>query len=208
MSTAWKLDGEYMEACSCDFLCPCITQNATTPATHDFCKVAMTYAVTSGHYGETRLDGVVFAVIAQSKAIMSQGDWAMGVIVDESASDAQTEAIAAIASGAAGGPLAGFAPLVGEFKGLTRARIEFKAAGHERSVNIEGQLSQSVEGIASLTAPGQCLAIDNTFHPANPRLNLALAVKNFIRSFGIEWDAPARKTNGHFAPFSWAGAAH
>ena len=88
MSTAWKLDGEYMEACSCDFLCPCITQNATTPATHDFCKVAMTYAVTSGHYGETRLDGVVFAVIAQSKAIMSQGDWAMGVIVDESASDA------------------------------------------------------------------------------------------------------------------------
>ena len=90
---------------------------------------------------------------------------------------------------------------------VTRARIEFSADGHRRAVHIDGQLTQEVEGIPSLSAPGQCLAIDNTLHPANPRLNLALAVKNFIRSFGIEWDAPPRKTNGHFAPFSWAGAA-
>lgn len=207
MSQTWKIDGEYMEACSCDFLCPCITQNATTPATHDFCKVAMTYAIRSGHFGDVKLDGVVFAVIAQSPAIMSQGNWALGVIVDEAASAAQADAIAVIASGQAGGPLAGFAAMVTEFRGLTRARIEFTADAHVRAVNIDGQLSQQVEGVPSLTAPGQCLAIDNTFHPANPRLNLALAVKNFIRSFGIDWDAPPRKTNGHFAPFSWAGAA-
>ena len=207
MSQSWKIDGEYIEACSCDFLCPCITQNSTTPATHEFCKVAMSFAVQRGHFGDTTLDGVVFAVIAQSPAIMSQGNWALGLIVDETASEAQTAAIAAIASGQVGGPLAAIAGLVGEFRGVTRARIEFSADGHRRAVHIDGQLTQEVEGIPSLSAPGQCLAIDNTLHPANPRLNLALAVKNFIRSFGIEWDAPPRKTNGHFAPFSWAGAA-
>lgn len=206
MSTSWSVEGEYMEACSCDFLCPCITQNSTTPASHDFCKVAMTYDVRSGRFGAVDLAGVCFAVVAQSKAIMSEGGWALGVIVDDRATDAQAEAIAAIASGQAGGPLAGFAPLVAEFRGLSRARIDFTAEGHRRSVSIDGQLAQTVEGVPSVSVSGACLAIDNTLHPANRRLNLATALKNMIRCFGIEWDAPAGRTNGHFAPFSWQGA--
>ena len=207
MSVQWSVEGDYMEACSCDFLCPCILQNATTPATHDFCKVAMTYVVRGGRYGNTELAGVAFAVVAQSKAIMSEGQWIMGVIVDDRATDAQTEAIAAIASGSAGGPLANFAPLVGEFRGLTRARIEFTKEGHRHTVSIDGQLAQEVEGIPSLTNPGHCIAIDNTFHPATSRLNLAKALRNVIRCFGIEWEGKPGQTNGHFSPFSWSGAA-
>ena len=53
MNSTWSIAGEYMEACSCDFLCPCITKNATTPATEDFCKFAMTYRVDSGSFGAT-----------------------------------------------------------------------------------------------------------------------------------------------------------
>src|SRR5262245_50173153 len=105
MSEAWSIQGQYLEACSCEFLCRCIARNATTPATEDFCKFAMTYRIDSGHFGSTRLDGVTFAVIAQSKAIMSQGEWIMGAIVDERATDAQAQAIGEIASGRAGGPL-------------------------------------------------------------------------------------------------------
>ena len=41
----WTMKGQYMEACSCNFLCPCIPKNATTPATYDFCKVALAFAV-------------------------------------------------------------------------------------------------------------------------------------------------------------------
>lgn len=205
MSTRWQVAGEYMEACSCDYLCPCITLNSTTPATHDFCKVAMTYVVNQGSFGEVALDGVAFAVVAESKAVMSQGDWKLGIIVDERASDAQVAAIAAIASGQAGGPLAGFAPLIGEFRGVTRARIDFTADGHRRTVSIDGQLAQTVEGVPSVSVHGECIAIDNTLHPANKRLNLATALKNLIRCFGIEWDAAPGRTNGHFAPFAWQG---
>jgi len=205
MPTSWSISGEYMEACSCDFLCPCITQNSTTPATHEFCKVAMTFEIADGHYGDTTLNGVRFAVIAQSKAVMSAGDWTLGVIVDERASDNQVAAIAAIASGQAGGPLAGFAPLVSDYRGVSRALIEFQATDHARAVNIPGQLEQIVQGVPSISAPGECIAIDNTLHPANRRLNLATAIKNFISSFGITWNAPSGRTNGHFAPFAWAG---
>lgn len=206
MQVQWSVEGDYMEACSCDYLCPCILENATTPATHDFCKVAMTYVVRRGRFGDVDLAGVAFAVVAQSKAVMSEGEWILGVIVDDRASSDQAEAIAAIASGSAGGPLAHFAPLVGEFRGLTRARIDFTQDGHRHAVSIDGQLAQVVEGVASVTNQSQCLVIDNVAHPAATRLNLAKAVRNFIRCFGIEWDGKPGRNNGHFAPFNWSGA--
>lgn len=207
MSISWSLEGEYMEACSCNFLCPCITQNATTPATEDFCKVAMTFVVDKGQFGTVALDGVKFSMLAESPAIMADGNWVMGVVIDDDASDEQADAIAMIASGKAGGPLAGFAALVGEFRGVERHPISFERVDHRRTVRIPKVLEQSVQGVASLSAPGECIAIDNTFHPVNRRLNLALAARNFIGAFGIRWDDHSNRRNGHFAPFSWQGRA-
>jgi len=201
----WAMKGQYMEACSCDFLCPCIPRNATTPATHDFCKVALTFAIESGHYDAVRLDGVRFVFFAQSKAIMTQGDWVGGVIVDASASDAQADAIAAITSGTVGGPLAMFAPMITEFRGVERHPIAFETDGKTASVSIAGRLDQRVVGVESVSVPGECVSIDNTFHPANKRLNLATALRNVISAFGIEWRGEPQRTNGHFAAFDWHG---
>jgi len=203
----WAVKGQYMEACSCDFLCPCIPNNATTPATHDFCKVALTFAIDAGHYGDVPLDGVRFVFFAQSKAVMTHGGWIGGVIVDAAASDAQAEAVAAIASGTTGGPLALFAPLLGDFRGVERHPIEFVKDGTTVSVRIDGLLDQSVAGVDSVTVPGECVAIDNTFHPANKRLNLATAVRNVINAFGIEWSGEPNRNNGHFAAFDWRSEA-
>ncbi len=201
----WAISGAYMEACSCDFLCPCISKNATTPATHDFCKFALTFAIDAGYYGDVSLDGVRFVFLAQSQAIMSHGGWVGGVVVDAAASDAQADAIAAIASGAAGGPLAMFAPMLGEFRGVERHPITFTQDGHARTVRIDGRLDQQIAGVESVSVPGECLAVDNTFHPANKRLSLATAARNVMRLFGIEWEGQPDRNNGHFAPFDWQG---
>jgi hypothetical protein len=203
----WTMKGQYMEACSCDFLCPCIPKNATTPATHDFCKVALAFAVDAGSYGDVKLDGVRFVFFAQSKAVMSQGDWIGGLIIDTAASDAQVEAVAAIASGAAGGPLALLAPLIGEFRGVERHPITFVKDGKSVSVRIDGRLDQQVVGVDSVSVPGECVVVDNTFHPVNKRLNLATAVRNVISAFGIEWRGEPDRTNGHFAAFDWQSEA-
>ncbi len=203
----WAVKGQYMEACSCDFLCPCIPKNATTPATHDFCKVALTFAIESGHYGAVPLDGVRFVFFAQSKAVMSHGDWIGGLIVDATASDAQADAVTAIARGQAGGPFAMFAPMLGDFRGVGRHPIEFVRDGNTASVRIAGLLDQGVVGVDSVTVPGQCVVIDNSFHPANRRLNLATALRNVISAFGIEWKGQPDRNNGHFAPFDWHGEA-
>ena len=73
MGTTWTIKGEFAEACSCVFLCPCITSNATAPATEDFCTFAMTYRVDSGRFGGVDLGGVIFTIIAQSKKVMASG---------------------------------------------------------------------------------------------------------------------------------------
>ena len=205
MSETWEISGEYMEACSCEFLCPCITKNATTPATNDFCRVAMTFAIEQGHYGDTPLDGVSFAAVAESPAIMADGDWKLGLIVDEAATEAQVEAVTAIASGAAGGPMVAFGALVSEFRGIERAPIDFEVSGLERRVSVPGLLEQAVSGVPSAVAEGDCIVVDNTFHPANARLNLAGAVRNMMKVFGIEWHDDSGGNNGHFAPFHWQG---
>ena len=203
----WTMKGQYMEACSCNFLCPCIPKNATTPATHDFCKVALAFAVDAGSYGDVKLDGMRFVFFAQSKAVMSQGDWIGGLIIDTAASDAQVEAVAAIASGAAGGPLALLAPLIGDFRGVERHPITFVKDGKSVSVRIDGRLDQQVVGVDSVSVPGECVVVDNTFHPVNKRLNLATAVRNVISAFGIEWRGEPDRTNGHFAAFDWQSEA-
>jgi hypothetical protein len=205
MSETWSIAGEYMEACSCNFVCPCIVSNATGKATEDFCTFAMTYRVDSGRFASTNLAGVTFALIAKSKAVMSAGEWIMGVVVDDRASDEQTAAIGEIASGAAGGPMAAFAPLVAEFRGIERHPIRFEIDGLNRSVKIGKVLEETIEGVPSPVASGECLAVDNTFHPANKRLNLATVQKNFIDCFGLRWDDSSGQRNGHFARVSWRG---
>ena len=207
MSTTWSIRGEFAEACSCRYLCPCIIDNATGEATEDFCDFAMTYRIDAGHFGTVDLAGVAFTLVAQSQKVMAAGGWIVGLVVDDGASAAQAEAVTAIASGRAGGPLAAVAPLIGEFRGVERHPIRFEQDGFRRVVTVPGVVEQEVHGVASVSASGECLGIDNTFHPANTRLNLAKAAKNLISAFGIRWNDTGSQRNGHFAPFAWSGAA-
>lgn len=204
-TTSWALQGQYMESCSCLFFCPCITRNAQLPATEDSCKVAMAFSVERGHHGDVRLDGLAFAVVAQSPRVMADGNWVMGLVIDAQAGDEQAGALAAIVSGAAGGPMAAFAPLIGEFRGVERHPIDFVRSASGCSVRIGTLVDHAVEGIPSAAQPGDFIAIDNTFHPANPRLNLAVATRSHFHAFGIDWDDDSATRNGHFAPFHWAG---
>jgi len=206
MGTTWSIKGEFAEACSCAYLCPCITSNATAPATEDFCTFAMTYRIDAGRFDAVDLSGVTFTVIAQSKAVMAAGGWIVGLVVDERASDAQADAVARIASGQAGGPLAALAPLIAEFRGVERHPIRFEIAGNRRAVMIPGVLEQEVNGVPS-EGGEDCLAVDNVFHPANKRLALATAAKNLVSRFGLRWDDTGSGRNGHFAPFVWSGSA-
>ena len=140
-----------------------------------------------------------------SPGAMGEGNITVGLIVDDSASDQQLEAISAIATGSSGGPMAALAPLVGKVAGVERRSIRFDADGLNYTVSAGDLLDQACEGIASAADPKQAIAIDNTAHPVNSRLSLAKATRSHLHAFGIDWDDTTGTRNAHFAPFNWAG---
>lgn len=50
----WSMSGRYVEACNCDYLCPC-GPTGLTAATHDQCIFAMGLDVEKGDFNGTSL---------------------------------------------------------------------------------------------------------------------------------------------------------
>jgi len=202
---AWTLSGEYMEACNCDYLCPCIFTNSQGETTQDNCTALLVFRIDDGRFGETRLDGLKFALVIRSGRVMAHGNWIFAGIVDAAADDAQRAALSAIVSGEAGGtPGVIRSHLVSDFRGVEIQPIEFVVDGLRRVTRIGDVAAVEVEGVASPSAPGEPLCIDNSGHPANSRVALARSRETRLHGFGLDLDLLDRGNNGHFAPFRWA----
>lgn len=201
----WSISGEYMETCNCTFLCPCIAANLAAQPTEGDCQAAIAMRIDKGVKDKVTLDGVCFIVMLHSPGVMGAGNITVGLIVDQRASEAQVEAITAIATGAAGGPMAALGPLVGKMAGVERRPIRFDVDGLKRAVSAGDLVDQACEGVPSPSAAGQAVVIDNSVHPVNPRLSLAKAIRSRFNVFGMRWKDESGSRNGHFAPFAWSG---
>lgn len=205
MAARWHITGEYVETCSCAYLCPCIYTNATALPTKVYCIVAQAYHIASGHFDGTRLDGLTFVYVARTPEAMAKGNYAVGLIVDERADAAQRQALVAIARGEHGGPPATLRAVTSAFLGVEYAPIRFEGSGLQWSVTVPGRVDQAVAGFPSAAKPGEPLYIDNTRHRANTRLALGKAIRSHVHAFGLDWDDTSGENNGHFAPFDWQG---
>ncbi|MBF9030521.1 DUF1326 domain-containing protein [Rhodobacterales bacterium HKCCE3408] len=92
----WNIKGEEMVNCNCNFGCPC--QFGVLPTTGN-CEAVIVYDIESGHYGDTKLDGVRAAAVYYWPGAIHEGNGQMQLIVDEGASDAQVAALEAIMTG-------------------------------------------------------------------------------------------------------------
>ena len=204
---AWQVSGEYFETCSCDYVCACILTNMAAKPTKGSCHFAMAFQIDRGRYGNVPLDGLGFAVVGMTPGVMAEGNWKVGLVIDERATAEQTDAITGIGSGQAGGPVSALGPLVGAFLGVEKKPIRFERSGLRRKVTIPGVLGQEAEGVPSASKAGEPIFLDNTAHPANPRLALMHALRSALTVFGLSWNDTSGRNNGHFAPFTWQGAA-
>jgi hypothetical protein len=167
--------------------------------------VAIAMKIEKGEKDGVKLDGLSFIVLMHSPKAMGEGNITVGLIIDQRATDKQAEAISAIATGAAGGPMAALGPLVGRVAGVEKRPISFEIDGVKRMVKAGELIDQACEGVPGPARAGEPIYLDNTCHPVNPRLALAKATRSSIHAFGIHWDDTSETRNGHFAPFAWAG---
>jgi hypothetical protein len=200
----WHIEGDYIETCNCDFLCPCITSNLTAQPTEGDCKAAIAMKISKGEKDGIALDGLSFIVLLHAPGAMADGNIKVGLIVDENASEEQASAIGDIATGAAGGPMEALAPLVGEVAGVEKRPISFVSDGSKFAVQAGDLIDQEIEPVNGALPDGGAIKIENVPHPVNTTLSLAKAKKSRFNAFGVEWDDATGSRNGHFAPFSWS----
>ena len=204
---AWRVNGQYYETCSCDFVCPCILGQMAVSPTNGTCTFAMGFQIERGSYDTLSLDGLGFIVVGFTPEAMGKGNWSVGLIVDDRASAAQRDAVAAIASGAAGGPMAVLSGMIGKFLGLESASIHFDRTGARWSVKASSLVDMAASGAMGLNpAVTEPLHLDNTGHPASNRFALAHPSQSHVHALGLSWDDVTGRNNGQYAPFSWQGA--
>ena len=96
----WFFEADYLQACNCDYGCPC---EFAAPPTTGFCEGAGVWKIERGKYGDLSLDGLGLAFAAKWPGAIHQGNGTVCLFVDERASKEQREALLEIGSGKAGG---------------------------------------------------------------------------------------------------------
>jgi hypothetical protein len=198
---AWHLKGSYTETCSCDLICPC---NASFDhgATYDYCRVVLVFNIKEGDVEGTDISGCKLAAIADTPKVMTEGNWRLGVFVDDKASDEQADKLVKVFTGQLGGPMAGLAPLVGELLGVERVPFDVQDDGVRHSVKIGDVIDFEIEDIVPFgVETGEPVRFQGMFHPVSSNLTIAEAQRSRINAFGIEYEG---RTGLSTAEFSWA----
>jgi len=199
---AWRLDGTYFESCSCDPVCPCTWSAFTAKATFDRCQALLTYHVASGAIADVDVSGLNFALFLDTPRVMAEGNWRVGIFLDETASERQAEQLGAVLSGQLGGPPATLVPLIGELLGVEKTAITYGEDGQTHHVRIGDAVDLGVRDYVADERLGP-VRLTNVVHPSNTTLTVAPAQAARLSTFGIDWGRAGQ--SGFSAPFSWAG---
>ena len=104
---SWSLKGSYVETCSCELMCPC-NLSFDHGATYDFCRVTLAFNIRQGAIEGTDIAGRRVVMIADTPKVMTDGNWRLGVFIDDQCTDDQFDKLVKVFSGAArradGGP--------------------------------------------------------------------------------------------------------
>ena len=198
---SWNLTGSYVETCSCELMCPC-NLSLDHGATYDFCRVTLVFDIRDGEIEGTDIGGRKVAAIADTPKVMTEGNWRLGVFIDDQATDEQFGKLVQVFGGQLGGPMAALAPLIGEMLGVERAAIEIGHDGLRHSVRVGDAIDFEVEDIVPFgVETGRPIRFDGMFHPVGSNLTMAEARRSRIDAFGIRYEG---KTGLSTSEFSWA----
>jgi hypothetical protein len=198
---SWNLKGSYVETCSCDLICPC---NASFDhgATYDYCRATLAFNIHDGEIEGTDVAGLKVVAIIDTPKVMTDGNWTLGMFIDETATDEQADKLTRVFGGQLGGPMEMLAPLVGEMRGVERAAIEITDDGTRHSVRVGDAIDFEIEDIVPFgVETGEPIRFSGMFHPAGSNLTIAEAKRSRIDAFGIEYEG---KTGLSTSEFSWA----
>jgi hypothetical protein len=125
MST-WRVNGDVLIACSCDWGCPC---NFNARPSKGFCQGGWIWVIESGHVDAVDLGGLGAAVFAKWPGAIHEGGGRAICYIDDRADASQGAALTRIVRGEIGGPWGLFIKTY-DLAPPVRARFDVHLAQH------------------------------------------------------------------------------
>ncbi len=201
MPPQWRVAGEFVVSCSCDW-CPCAISLGRAKPTEGHCYTWFAFRLDQGRAGSVELGGLHLALMIEVPGKMAEGNYALGLFLDERASEAQRAPLEQIFTGQAGGPTGWWSLVVGEYLGARVVPITYEAEGPRRRVSIPKVLDGVIEGEigADRASP---VRISNLLYWMAPEVALARGTKSRVRGWGRVWDLSGR--SAEYGAFDWTG---
>jgi hypothetical protein len=200
---AWSIEGRYFENCSCEVVCPC-TVSLSLGADNDYCRVILAFHIDQGEVDGVDVSGLNLAAVADTPRYMHEGNWRLGLLIDESASEEQAEKLGAVFSGQLGGPMEALSGLIGEQLGVERVPLEFSSSDGRHSMRVGDYGQASVEDVVPFGVEnGQPAEVTGVFHPVGSTLTIAKSPEDSgVEAFGITFGGGGKAGFSH--RFAWS----
>lgn len=199
---SWHIEGEYLENCNCEVLCPCLTSSIQGPADYERCYVPFAIHIREGESEGVSLNDLNVVLVADSPPIMGDGGWRMAWYIDERADEQQRRALDEILSGSKGGPPEFLAGMTGERLGVKYVPIGWESHNGWKRVEVPGIMEFEVEGIRApdLSEPMEIVNVD---HPMGSSLPIARGLKGTYNDpdYDLAFDNTGK--NGHYRDILW-----
>lgn len=145
----WRIRGIEITNCNCHWGCPC--QFNSLPSSGQ-CEAVWAMRIEEGHYGDTRLDGLVWGFLVWWPGAVHEGNGRMQVFGEQRAGAQQRQALVAIATGqsaAEGTYFQIFSAMAPNVEPAVWAPITFQAdlAARTGRLSVEGLVESRIEPI-------------------------------------------------------------
>lgn len=182
---AYELEGQLLEVCDCNVLCPCWVGGDPDNGTCD--------AIIAYHFDRGTIDGVdvsghTLAILNHIPGNILKGNWRVAIVVDDKTTPQQQEALLNVFTGKLGGPVADLAQLVGEVVAVERAPITFDVKEGKGSLRLGDLAEAEMEPFRGPTGQVTTLneSIFTTIPGAPAWVSKALTYKRQGSRFGLK----------------------
>ena len=202
MTEPWEIRGELVLSCNCDVFCPCVISLGRARPSQGVCHTWWGLHIEEGRAGDEPLDGLNVAVLMDVPGPLAEGKWAVGLYLDERASDGARRALTEILSGRAGGPTGWFSIMIAELLGVRTVPIHFEPLERGWRLEIPKIIDGAVEPIEAGDGSG-VTRVTNSRYWIAPDVTVCRGGRSRVRDWGRNWDLSGQ--SGEYARVDWKG---
>jgi hypothetical protein len=194
----YTLRGNFLEFCDCYTVCPCWVDRAPDDGT---CTGIFVWVVTEGTIGGVDVAGHTTVSVSTHSGHRDGAKQRVMLFVDDTASDAQVEALAGAFSGRFGGPLGELSPLLGALLGVERAKIDVQWSACASQLSVGRRIM--VDAVNNIGSTGKITTLSDgrlaTVLGTPAEVGVSRRLRIGLQEQGLDLDVRGRSAmRGHF----------